>query len=155
MYIIMNHNSGSQQGRQRSRCGPQNNITQKLASIFPDDNGIVWLGLKYHFSLHSFNKMAITLSQNFSVQIFGMLIKFCFRWYVNYYNYSKEKVKPQKCCFSFDVNFFKKHILIAFIFCSNIVLMITFHDSKFEVGMTSRSQVVATYVILIDVYIVA
>ena len=48
--------------------------------------------------------------------------------------------------------FSKKDILIAFIFCSNIVLMTTFHDSKFEVGMTSRSRVVAMHVILIDVY---
>jgi len=45
--------------------------------------------------------------------------------------------------------FSKSDILIAFIFCSNIVLMTIFHDSKFE---TSRSRVVATYVILIDVY---
>ena len=30
--------------------------------------------------------------------------------------------------------------------------MTTFHDSKFEVGMTSGSRVVAMYVILIDVY---
>ena len=36
--------------------------------------------------------MAITLS------VIGS-----FRWY----NLSKEKVKPQKCCFSFDVHFFK------------------------------------------------
>ena len=48
--------------------------------------------------------------------------------------------------------FQKEDILIASIFCSNIVLMTIFHDSKFEVGMTSRSLVVATYVILIDVY---
>jgi len=46
----------------------------------------------------------------------------------------------------------KKDILIAFIFCSNIVLMTIFHDSKFEIGMASRSQIVDTYVILIDVY---
>ena len=71
-----------------------------------------------------------------------------------YYNYSKGKVKPQKCCFSFDVYFSKKDILITFIFCSNIVLMTIFLDGRFEVGMTSRSRVVATYlyVILIDVY---
>jgi len=37
-------------------------------------------------------------------------------------------------------------------FCSNIVPMTIFHDSKFEVGMASRSRVMATYVILIDVY---
>jgi len=48
--------------------------------------------------------------------------------------------------------FSKKDILIAFIFCLNIVLMTIFHDSKFEVGMASRSQVVATNVILIDAY---
>ena len=41
---------------------------------------------------------------------FGMLIKFSFRWHIMYYNYSKGKVKPQKCCFSFDVYFFKKRI---------------------------------------------
>jgi len=35
-----------------------------------------------------------------------------------------------------------------FKFCPKAI----FHDSKFEVGMASRSQVVATYVILIDVY---
>jgi len=39
-------------------------------------------------------------------------------------------------------------VLIAFGFCSNIVLMTIFHDSKFEVEMASRSRVVATYVIL-------
>ena len=49
------------------------------------------------------------------------------------------------------VFFSKKDILIAFIFCSNIVLMTTFHDSKFEVGVTSRLRVVATYVILMDI----
>ena len=48
--------------------------------------------------------------------------------------------------------FSKKDNLIAFIFGSNIVLMTIFHDSKFEVGMASRSRVMAMYVILIDVY---
>jgi len=48
--------------------------------------------------------------------------------------------------------FSKNDILIAFVFCSNIILMTIFHDSKFEVGMASRSRVVATYIILIDVY---
>ena len=63
-----------------------------------------------------------------------------------------KKSNHKNVAFFFDVNFFKKDILIAFVFCSNIVLMTTFHDGKFEVGMTSRSRVVATYVILIDVY---
>ena len=82
-------------------------------------------------------------------KIFGMFIKFSFRWYIIYYNYSKGKVKPQNVAFPLMLIFSKKDILIAFIFCSNIVLMTIFHDSKFEVGMT---RVVATYVILIDVY---
>ena len=38
---IMNHNSGSQQGRRRSRRGPRSKITHKPASIFPDNDGAV------------------------------------------------------------------------------------------------------------------
>jgi len=71
----------------------------------------------------------------FSHQRVGMLIKFFFRWYIIYYNYSKEK-----CCFSFDVNFSVKDILIAFIFCSNVLLITIFHDSKFELGCQHMSD---------------
>jgi len=47
--------------------------------------------------------------------------------------------------------FQKKGILIAFIFCSNILLIPIFHDNEFEVGMASK-WFVAMYVILLDVY---
>ena len=40
-YSITKYDSTVQQGPQRSRRGPWNNITQKPASIFPDDDEAV------------------------------------------------------------------------------------------------------------------
>jgi len=66
--------------------------------------------LKYHFSLHIFNKMAITLSVNV-IELFHldfwMLIKFSFRWYIIT---QRKRSNHKNVAFSFDVNFFKKKL---------------------------------------------